>query len=105
MTGGARFSRTWHSRPSRQPLDGVRRRRSVLAVKSANRYYFSTLLARSLLALALFLVAAPVAAAPHRRRSAMVSWSDVSDSSEHTMEYISSASDDGTIKAILRVRV
>ena len=100
MTGGARFSRTWHSRPSRQPLDGVRRRRSVLAVKSANHYSFSTLLARSLLALALalFLVAAPVAAAPRRRRSAMVSWSDGSDSSEHTVEYVSSASDDGIIK-------
>ena len=62
----------------------VRRRRSVLAVKSANRYSFSTLLARSLLALALFLVAASVATAPRRRRSAMVSWSDGSDSSEHT---------------------
>ncbi|XBH72441.1 hypothetical protein VPH35_099733 [Triticum aestivum] len=28
----------------------------------------------------------------------MVSWSDGSDSSEHTVEYVSSASDDGTIK-------
>ncbi|KAF7107864.1 hypothetical protein CFC21_108445 [Triticum aestivum] len=28
----------------------------------------------------------------------MVSWSDGSDSSEHTLEYMSSASDDGTIK-------
>ncbi|VAH71683.1 unnamed protein product [Triticum turgidum subsp. durum] len=28
----------------------------------------------------------------------MVSWSDGSDSSEHTAEYVSSASDDGTIK-------
>ncbi|KAF7007092.1 hypothetical protein CFC21_022065 [Triticum aestivum] len=28
----------------------------------------------------------------------MVSWSDGSDSSEHTMEYVSSASDDDTIK-------
>ena len=48
------------------------------------------------------LLAAPAAASPHPsprpRHVAMVSWSDGSDSSEHTVEYVSSGSDDGRIK-------
>ena len=59
-----------------------------------------SLLSRSLLlCLApLLLLAAPAAASPRPRRVAMVSWSDGSDSSEHTVEYVSSGSDDGRIK-------
>ncbi|XP_044367541.1 uncharacterized protein [Triticum aestivum] len=44
------------------------------------------------------LLAAPAAASPRPRRDAMVSWSDESDSSEHTVDYVSSGSDDNRIK-------
>ena len=44
------------------------------------------------------LLAAPAAASPRPRRVGMVSWSDGSDSSENTVEYASSASDNGIIK-------